>query len=274
MLNKNEYSFVYQHAYLPEHLPEHGEAISGTKSYLLDNYLCYFCKKHLIFIGYPLGIGTGDTSLVFQSACERFNPSTIAIIAPERWHEEKPVDWQPDDYYYKLDLPLEKPDPEASYMIRRARKELQVNEGKFKKEHKKIIKEFIAQHRFSKEQIHVFKKIPRYLKNSLTARIIEAKYGGEIAAFSIVDLGSSDYAFYLFNFRSKAINIPGASDLLFWEMLLLAQSGGKKAVNLGLGINDGIRRFKEKWGGRPFLPYTTDMMNAKPFDLGDLAKKL
>jgi len=133
MFSDNEYSFVYQHAFLPEHISEYVEAVSGAKPYLLDNYLCYFRKKHLIFIGYPLGIGTGDTSLVFQNACEKFNPSTIAIISPERWHEEKQIDWQSDDYYYKLDLPVEKPGPEASYMIRRARKELQVSEGKFKK---------------------------------------------------------------------------------------------------------------------------------------------
>ncbi|MCJ7774258.1 MAG: hypothetical protein MUP22_14140, partial [Desulfobacterales bacterium] len=89
-----------------------------------------------------------------------------------------------------------------------------------------------------------------------------------------VDLGSTDFAYYLFNFRSKHIHIPGASDLLFWEMILLAQSNGKKAINLGLGINDGIRRFKQKWGGKPFLPYTTDLMSTQSFDLGHLANKL
>ena len=108
MLNKNEYNFVYQHAYLPEHLPVYVETVSGAAAYLLDNYLCYFRKNHLLFIDYPLGIQTGDTSLVFQNACERFNPSTIASITPEPWQRETPVDWQPDDYYYKLALPLEK----------------------------------------------------------------------------------------------------------------------------------------------------------------------
>jgi hypothetical protein len=274
MLSKNEYNFVYNHAHLPEHLPDYVETVSGAKPYLLDNYLCYFRKRHLIFIGYPLGIGTGDTSLVFQNACERFKPFTAAIIAPERLHVEKPVDWQPDDHYYTLDLPFEKPNSGISYMIRRARRELQISEGGLKKEHKNMIKEFTTQHEFSIEQLHIFKKIPKYLKKTSTARLLEAKRGDELVAFSIVDLGSLDFAFYLFNFRSMAINIPGASDLLFWEMLLLAQTSGKKAVNLGLGINDGIRRFKEKWGGKPFRPYTTDMMNKQIFDLDDLTKKL
>ena len=42
--------------------------------------------------------------------------------------------------------------------------------------------------------------------------------------------------------------MPGASDLLFSEMAQLAQSEGKEAINLGLGVHTGIRRFKEKMG--------------------------
>ena len=48
----------------------------------------------------------------------------------------------------------------------------------------------------------------------------------------------------------------------------------KKAVNLGLGINSGIRRFKEKWGGAPFLKYSSVFVDKREVDLGRLAKKL
>jgi hypothetical protein len=34
-----------------------------------------------------------------------------------------------------------------------------------------------------------------------------------------------------------------------------AQEQGKRFLNLGLGINAGVRHFKEKWGGTPFLNY-------------------
>jgi hypothetical protein len=30
---------------------------------------------------------------------------------------------------------------------------------------------------------------------------------------------------------------------------------GKKYINLGLGINQGVSFFKEKWGGAVFLPH-------------------
>ncbi|MFZ3090961.1 MAG: hypothetical protein WA240_10125 [Nitrospirota bacterium] len=32
-------------------------------------------------------------------------------------------------------------------------------------------------------------------------------------------------------------------------MINLAKEHGKGYINLGLGVNNGIRRFKEKWGG-------------------------
>ena len=49
--------------------------------------------------------------------------------------------------------------------------------------------------------------------------------------------------------------IPHASDLLMRETVNIARKEGKKYIHLGLGVNDGIRKFKEKWGGYPFLRY-------------------
>jgi hypothetical protein len=87
-------------------------------------------------------------------------------------------------------------------------------------------------------------------------------------------MGSARYAFYQFNFRSAKIAVPGASDLLFNEMIRLAHSEGKRAINLGLGIHAGIRRFKEKWGGAPFLAHHAVLVQRKPAMFGKLANKL
>jgi hypothetical protein len=38
-------------------------------------------------------------------------------------------------------------------------------------------------------------------------------------------------------------------------MIKLTREHGKQNINLGLGVNEGIRRFKEKWGGVPSLNY-------------------
>jgi hypothetical protein len=38
----------------------------------------------------------------------------------------------------------------------------------------------------------------------------------------------------------------------------------KKYIHLGLGVNSGIRRFKEKWGAKPTISYEMcELMNEK-----------
>jgi len=109
----------------------------------------------------------------------------------------------------------------------------------------------------------IFLRIPNYLESSRSVRILEARRGDELVAFTIVDLGSASYAFYLFSVRSPTSAVPGASDLLFYEMVKTSLAAGKRALNLGLGINTGVRRFKEKWGGIPFLSYESALVQRR-----------
>ena len=274
MLNSNEHNRIYQQAYVPEHLPEYVAAISGSEPYLFRDYLCYFHSNHLIFIGYPLADKPAEISRVYQAACERLNPRTIMLIADDLSSLPEGSQTQPADRYYRLDLPLKSRSPDVAYMVHRAERELEVKIGKFGREHKKIIKDFIARQNLTDEQIHIFKHVQHYMKPSKTAYLLEARKADRLIAFSIVDMGSARYAFYQFNFRSAKIAVPGASDLLFNEMVQLAQSEGKQAINLGLGIHPGIRRFKEKWGGNPFLAHNSVLIHRKPAVLGKLANKL
>jgi predicted DNA-binding WGR domain protein len=277
MLNSEDSSRIYQQAYLPEHLPGYVECISGARPHLLGNYLCFIRKTHLIFIGYPLGVPSDDAPGAYRSACERFDPSTVALIAPDIWLDSAEVEMQPEDNYYRLDLPLKSIHSEVAYMVRRAEKELEVKYGRFGAEHKKLIKKFIQNHDLTAAQIQIFKHVGNYAKRSKTARLIEARRADRLAAFTIVDMGSAEHAFYLFNFRSPKMLVPGASDLLFNEMVSLAQSEGKNAINLGLGIHAGIRKFKEKWGGVAFLPHRSAFVYRKQSagpELGELADKL
>ena len=273
MLSQQDLSLIHRHAYIPEHLPDYVESISTAKPQLIDNHLCFTRRNHLLFIGYSLGVDTQNGASAYTVACNRFQPSSVAIIAPELWETGESFEKQETDSYYRLDLPLAVVPPGVAYMVRRAARELVVESGKFGREHRKIIKGFLAQHRLDDQQKYIFKHIHQYLKRSKTGRVLEARKDGRLAAFTIVDLGSAESAFYLFNFRSTKLDIPGASDLLFHEMVNLAQAEGKKHINLGLGINTGIRRFKEKWGGKPFLPYVSAMVHRSTGDLGRLARK-
>jgi hypothetical protein len=275
MLNTEESRLVYEHAYLPEHLPDYVEAISGAEVHLqADDYLCFSRGSHLIFIGYPLKDETSDIERAYQVACERFRPTTIAIIAPKIWLPPHTYEAQPEDSYYRLKLPLESVDPEVSYMVRRAGRELRAAKGVFGKEHKRLVKGFISGHALSQEQKEIYKGIPRYIKRSSSTLLLEARKENDLVAFNILDMGSAHYAFYLFNFRSVKENVPGASDLLFHEMVRMAQAEGKKALNLGLGIHPGVRRFKEKWGAKPFLTHASALVTRKPLEMGRLADKL
>ena len=274
MLSNEQLNRIYRQAYLPEHLPGYVEAISGAQAHLVGNYLCFTRKAHLIFIGYPLDESNDDTTEAYESACERFDPSTVALIAPDIWLDPATLKMQPRDSYYRLHLPVETIDPDRAYMVRRAQSELTVRKGKFQREHKKMIKAFLKAHQLSAEQIYVYKRIAEYLRQAPSAHLLETRKNDVLVAFTVVDTGSADYAFYLFNFRSQKEKVPGASDLLFKAMVDLAQSEGKKAINLGLGIHQGIRRFKEKWGGEIFLPYHSARIDRKAPDWGDLAQKL
>jgi len=275
MLTNDEQSRIYQQAYVPEHLPDYVAAISGSKPYLFQDHLCYFHKDHLIFIGYSLTEKPAEISQVYQAACKRFNPHTITLVAEEIFLAQESYEAQPADRYYRMNLPLNSLDPDVAYMVRRAEKELKIKVGQFGREHKKIIKDFIGRQDLTDEQVHIFKHVQNYMKRSKTAHLLEVRKSDRLVAFSIVDLASARYAFYQFNFRSAKITVPGASDLLFNEMVRLAQSEGKQAINLGLGVHSGIRRFKEKWGGEPFLQHNSALVYRKPkLDIGKLSRKL
>ncbi len=274
MLKNSETKHIHRYAYLPEHLPEYVRAVSGAEPFFHRNYLYFLNKKHLIFNGYPLEPDSNPAASVYESICERCQPTTVTVITPALWLPAEQCEQQTTDRYYRLDLPLPHMAAAVDYMVRRAGRELQVERGSFGKEHKKIIKAFVSAHNFNRQQRYLYKHISHYLKASDSVLLLEGRKEGKLAAFNIVDLGAADYAFYLFSFRSGKISVPGASDLLFHEMVSLAQSEGKKAINLGLGVNDGIRRFKEKWGGAPFLDYFSAFVDKREVDIGKLAKKL
>jgi len=275
MLSNRELNLIYDRAYIPEHLPDYVEAISSAEAHLHDDCLCYTKNNHLIFVGYPLSNTEGNIARAYESACEHFNPGTVSVIAPRLWFEDKACGSEGEDNYYRLELPLKTIDPEVSYMMRRAARELKIEVGTFGRDHKRLIMDFIKKHEMTPEHEGIFTRLHQYLKRSGHARLLEArKDNNTLSAFTVVDLGSADYAFYLFNFRSPKESVPGVSDLLFYEMARLSQSEGKGAINLGLGINSGNRRFKEKWGGTIFVSYTSTMVNRQPLNMDTLLNKL
>jgi len=71
----------------------------------------------------------------------------------------------------------------------------------------------------------------------------------------VMDMAPTGFASYVVGCHSRTVRAPHASDLLFVEMVAAARGAGKRYIDLGLGVHDGIRRFKTKWGAEIFLPY-------------------
>jgi hypothetical protein len=144
-------------------------------------------------------------------------------------------------------------------MINRARRRLEVEKRKTLDEgHHQLIREFFKAHALGPETRLIFEKIPDYISSSATAWVYDARNEkGELVAFDVAEMGPRHYAFYMFNVTSHNRPVPGASDLLLWEILLQAKREDKHYMNLGLGTNSGVTFFKEKWGGVPFLPYSS-----------------
>ena len=76
-----------------------------------------------------------------------------------------------------------------------------------------------------------------------------------MAAFYVVDFGAKNFANYIIGCYSKSRYVIGASDLLMSELIKMSMEKGKEYIHLGLGVNCGIRRFKEKWGARRAYNY-------------------
>jgi hypothetical protein len=119
-----------------------------------------------------------------------------------------------------------------------------------------MIREFVRSRNVSGTIRDLYLGIPRLLDESPTSLLLSARtVNNELSALSIVDWGAKGFLTYVLGCRSLSHPAHHASDLLFLEMVRLAGEEGKRYLHLGLGVNDGIRRFKIKWGGKPTLAY-------------------
>ena len=84
MVTASEKDYIYNYAYVPEHITDYSAAISGGEPFLIKDYLCYNRNGLLIFIGYPLAEPFEEKKMqeAIDSAIESFRPEQIALIAP------------------------------------------------------------------------------------------------------------------------------------------------------------------------------------------------
>jgi hypothetical protein len=251
---------ILEKAYIPEHIVPMMVLLSKGEPFLLEDFLSLAGEDWLIVVGYPLETPFQPASLerIVRKACKRFRPSFGWIMAPEplAGFQDRCTESQ-SDYYYVLDLRRLQLPRRLVRVAERASDDLLVERSEeMTEEHRLLIQEFLDRTALSPRVKHLYLSLPEYVNRSQTSVVLSAwTRERHLSAFYVIELAARHFGAYLAGCYSHSALIPHASDLLFHEMVRLAQKEGKSSINLGLGVNNGIRRFKEKWGGTLFLPY-------------------
>lgn len=261
MITTEEEAYILSKAYVPEHIVSLMALISKGEPFLIRDCLCYVKDNWVIVIGYPLNGEFAQDSFkaLFQEVTSKFEPEYVWIAAPEVPDEYAKSSLEMEhDEYYRLELKGFKAKGSLVREVNKAMERLTVEKtNNFTKEQKIIIEEFVKREKPGDRIKELYLSMPGYVAASKTAMLLNARdTEGHLSAFYVIELAATEFAAYVVGCHSKKNYVSHASDLLFYEMVMAAQEKGKTYINLGLGVNDGIRRFKEKWGGIPFLKYT------------------
>ena len=260
MITPEEEAYVLERAYVPEHILNLMIPISKGEPFLKEDYLVFARDNWVIFVGYPL---RGNFS---QERCEKILKQTVETYRPEYlWFIGPEIlpslldscKERETDRYYTLDIGQTKRKPSLQRIADKASRELTVERSRsFSKEHEALISELLKREKLPPRVRELYRAMPDYVAHSLSAFVLNARdQKKRLSAFYVVEVGAKNFSTYILGSHSKKHYVPHASDLLFLEMIKLTQEHGKNTINLGLGVNEGIRRFKEKWGGVPFLNY-------------------
>lgn len=245
---------------VPEHSQTLMEAFSGGKTFDAGPYRFYSNGQSLIAIGYPL-YGKFDPQEFKKTAdkiAQKNNLSACFAIAPQMAPELKGSILETDRFYVlsaHADIPKRLKNP-----VRRAAEKLTITQSAiFTPAHRRLWAEFLAQNsnRMNDRVAELYAATPKALpKGGGQLRLLDAKDGnGNLVASLLLDHAPKNFISYILGAHSKQFYAPHAADLLFAAMLRLAKEENKRFIHLGLGVNDGILRFKRKWGAVAGLPF-------------------
>ena len=260
MITSEEEAYVLTRAYVPEHIVSLMTLISKGDPFLIEDHLGFVKDNWLILVGYPLGgnVSGERCERILKQAIDTFRPEHLWFIGPEipsslmdSCRERQ------TDQYYALDIEQIPIKPSLLRETGKASEKLIIERGRsIDKEHEALISELLKREKLPDRVRELYRAMPEYVGRSSSAWMLNARdKAGRLCAFNVVELGAKNFSAYILGSHSKKHYAPHASDLLFLEMIHLTREHGKSTINLGLGVNEGIQRFKKKWGGKPFLRY-------------------
>ena len=260
MITPQDEKLILARAYVPEHIVSLMVSISRGEPFLIEDYLILTKDNWLILVGYPLDghfIRERCEKIVGQTV-ERFRPEYLWFIGPEIPASlSDGCQERESDQYYRLDLKQSKPKSSLLRVAVKTSREVTIEKShSFSKDHRNLVVELLEREPLPPRIKELYRAMPDYVVHSSNSCVLNAwTTKGELSAFYVLDLSADQFTTYLLGTHSKKHYVSHASDLLFLEMIRMTEQQGKTIVHLGLGVNEGIRRFKEKWGGVPYLNY-------------------
>jgi len=256
-LEPGELRTILEEASVPEHSAPFMGAMSCGEPFLEGPFLFIAAEDWLLAIGYPLG--EEYRAEAFEEALSRAHQRTGAshcwAICPDLPERLKPRCCNRDNYYI---LPADAATPpRLERLAERAAASLEVEQSAvFTAAHRRLWAEFICRKELPPDIRELYARTESVLGAAPGLSLLNAwDRSGNLAASLLLDSAPRRFTSYLLGAHSRIHCTPYASDLLFREMIRRAAQGRKEYLHLGLGVNDGIRRFKTKWGAMPGQTY-------------------
>ncbi len=259
-LNPVDERFVLAHASVPEQIPSLMAAISHAEPFFIEDYLCLAKDDWFIFVGYPLSTqfdASGSDKLIAR-VLGQFHPDYLWFVGPEIPPSlAASCRVRQRDQYLQLDISQSIITSALQREADQASRTLTVERTRsFTREHELLTNELMHRKDLPPMIMELYRSMPDYVAHCKSARVLNARdQRGTLTAFFVIETAAERFDAYVLGCHSKNNYIPHASDLLFADMIAFTRDRGKQSINLGLGVNKGIRRFKTKWGGKPCLPY-------------------
>jgi hypothetical protein len=260
MIRPSDEEDILRRAYVPEHIVSLMALLSKGEPFLIEDHLIFAKDNWVILVGYPLdGMFSQERcEKIIKQVIERFRPDSLRFIGPEipPFLIDSCTERQ-TDRYYRFDIEQTRVKHSLQRVTEKASQQLRLERTHaLSKAHEVLISELLKRQRLRPRVKELYHAMPDYVSRSSSACVLNAwNKEGRLSAFTILELGAKKFTTYLIGAHSKKNYVSHASDLLFLQIIKLTREQGKNEIQLGLGVNEGIRRFKEKWGGVPFLDY-------------------
>ncbi len=259
MIGPDTFAKVSAAAAVPEQVVAYVTAVAGSKPRMVGSCVGYQAGPDFVMVGYPIHDPTDAPAMVraVDETLRIAGLGRITVIGPSTPPQAPSGIVVSEDAYLFLSVPPPPPGQKLRNMLRRARRELSVEKTRlWADDHTALVQRYIEERIQDPGTVHIFRNIPRYLAASPGSLIFSARNAcGRLAAFAVGEFSAFSTAFFMFCFRDADTAPPGSTDLLLSALLDEAHNRGHTRMNLGLGVNEGIRFFKRKWGETLPLPY-------------------